>query len=438
MATAVTLSAMAGGATGAATDGDAPPTAPPSVRRGLPVVNGWSAGGVRLFAALLVLLQLIQGVSAASGLASTPFTQSYYLITYRQGFVRRGLFGEGLHLLFGVPTRSEVNLVADLESLVTLVAVLVVIDLLVRRGTGASYAMALVVAASPFTVDYLVADHRPDILALAVLVVLGVVLLRAGPWLWPGLFGVGLAFGALVLVHEDVVLVQVPWAVALVCVATLGSRGRLVGAGATEVGGTLLRRVAAVLGPPALAMVAVVTYGLPSAQKVRSLQRDVATFHLGPGTMFDYLPDTVSQSIRRVWSISTSSMAHTLVLGGVILVLQVAWVVRWTHPNACSPFLRTGNRGLGLVVTTVIGVATLALFATGVDWLRWFANCGAAWLVVQAFSILLLEPAPDRREPAGRVQLSPWLPALAVYLAAIPPLDLLATSGLIKHYLFFT
>jgi hypothetical protein len=35
----------------------------------------------------------------------------------------------------------------------------------------------------------------------------------------------------------------------------------------------------------------------------------------------------------------------------------------------------------------------------------------------------------------ARVHLSHWLPALAVYLALVPPLDVLYVTGELKHFL---
>ena len=109
-----------------------------------------------------------------------------------------------------------------------------------------------------------------------------------------------------------------------------------------------------------------------------------------------------------------------------------------------------------MLAATVI-VTTAILFATGFDWVRWFADCGAAWLVVQAFVPLLagesghvgdLAPSLRTGRSAGhpdaptegrapRIQLSRWLPALAVYLAAVPPLDDLFITGQLRHFLFF-
>ena len=40
-------------------------------------------------------------------------------------------------------------------------------------------------------------------------------------------------------------------------------------------------------------------------------------------------------------------------------------------------------------------------------------------------------------ESPVRVGLSHWMPAVAVYLAAIPPIDVTLTAGLLRHFFFF-
>ena len=119
------------------------------------------------------------------------------------------------------------------------------------------------------------------------------------------------------------------------------------------------------------------------------------------------------------------------------------------RPRLSSTFTRRGNRALGTGLSALILVTTALLFATGFDWVRWFADCGAAWLIVQAFTVLLdgsSEPesgsdppgsSRTERQPATttRVYLSHWLPALAVYLAVVPPLDILFATGQLRHFL---
>ena len=411
--------------------------------------TGWSVGEVRGFVGLLVALQVLQGVFDRIPTGNVQFTDSYYLVTYHHGFVRRGLLGEVLRLVFGVPTRGEVDLTADIVVALAIGAVLVTAELLIRRGTASSYAAAVLVVATPFTIDFFIVDRRPDLVAVVVLVALGIVLVKVSRALlvWLAVFGLG--FAATVLVHEDVILVQVPWAIVLVTVATLGRDGVVAGQPRTGVARTLVARLAVLVAPPLIATAALLGYGLPSSARVSALASDVAEFHFVGNTVFTYLPDSIATAVRQVGAIPDSAKAITLVLGLVLVALQLGWVAWWVRPRLWSAFTRRGNRALGVGLAALILVTTTLLFATGFDWVRWFADCGAAWLIVQAFTVLLggsAEPdsgstAPEsgttERQPAttARVHLSHWLPALAVYLAVVPPLDVLFVTGQLRHFL---
>ena len=58
------------------------------------VPAGWSTGEVRGFVALLVVLQVLQGVFDRVPKGNVQFTETYYLVTYHHGFIRRGLLGD--------------------------------------------------------------------------------------------------------------------------------------------------------------------------------------------------------------------------------------------------------------------------------------------------------------------------------------------------------
>jgi hypothetical protein len=419
--------------------------------------TGWTLGGVRIFAALLVTLQVIQGLSDPIPIGNVRFTESYYLVTYNHGFIRRGLLGEGMHLVFGLPTRSEVDVTADVVVALAIGAVLLTMELLIRRASPRSCAMALLLAASPFTIDFFLVDRRPDLLALALLVALGLVLTRPARAVLPGLIAIGIGFGAMVLVHEDVILVEVPWAIVLVVMATVQQDGS-PGADRNRVGRASVRlRLGVLLGPPVLATLTVLAYGLPSSKQVAELRADVSSLHFTGNTVFTYLPESIGTSMRLVGSIPTSAKAWTLLLGLVLIALQLAWTVAWVRPGFGNVLARSGHQLIGVLMVATIVIATVILFATGFDWVRWFADCGAAWLIVQAFCCLLpgasggdgdLEATDLGRQPErhlaatyeasiSRIHLSHWLPALAVYLAAIPPLDDLFITDQLRHFLFF-
>ncbi len=410
----------------------------------------WSPGAVRLLAFGLVAFQVVQGTYAARANANDPFVESYYLITYRHGFVRHGLMGEVLRLV-GAPTSASTGKIASfVVAAVMVVALLVAIELLIRRRSASSAAMAVLLAASPFCIDFALVDRRPDLVAIALLVVLGLVVTRVRSHQVAWLAAVGVGFGAMVLVHEDVVLIELPWAVVLVAVATLGRTGRMFGRPSDgsenqadrRVAAQLMARLAALGVAPLLAALAVLLSGVPSPGQVARLRADVVGFSYKNQTEFGYLRQTLSQSFHLVGSMPRFVQRDTMAVGLVLVALQVIWVVRWVVPGLWEPFARAGNRAVGALVAAIVSGATVLLFATGFDWLRWFCDCGASWLVVQAFAVLVLAPAPGdgrggQRADRQRIPLPAWLPAAAVYLAAMPPLAAVATGGPFHPFFFF-
>ena len=139
--------------------------------------------------------------------------------------------------------------------------------------------------------------------------------------------------------------------------------------------------------------------------------------------------------MQLVGAIPTEGKVRTILLGVVLVALQLGWVTAWVRPRLGGVFIEAGQRALGVGLGAVLVAATVVLFGTGFDWLRWFADCGASWLVVQAFAALLAAAEPGPSPPPARVHLSHWLPALAVYLALVPPLDVLYVTDELKHFL---
>ena len=415
--------------------------------------------------------------------ANDPFVESYYLITHRHGFVRHGLMGELLYLV-GAPTSASTGKAASFAvAIVMIVALAVAIELLIRQRSAPSAAMAVLLAASPFCIDFALVDRRPDLVAIALLVVLGLVVTRVRSHHVAALAAVGVGFGVMVLVHEDVALIELPWAVVLVAVATLGRSGRIFGGPSDDRSGQADRRVAlrltarlAALGvAPFLAALAVLRSGVPSPGQVARLRADVVGFRYKGRTELDYLRQTLSQSFHLVGSMPRFVQRDTIAIGLVLVALQAIWIMRWVAPGLWEPFVRAGNRALGAVVAVIVSGATVLLFVTGFDWLRWFCDCGASWLVVQAFAVLVLAPSPGdarsgrraawARFPSGerathaalaapssssavggsgrggprgqQIPLPAWLPAAAVYLAAMPPLAAVATGGPLHSFFFF-
>jgi hypothetical protein len=245
------------------------------------------------------------------------------------------------------------------------------------------------------------------------------------------------AFGALVLVHEGVLLIEVPWAAVLVAGAILAREPSLTGPAGPPVRRRLATALAVVVGPAVAAAAAVALWGRPDRAQVAGLRADAAPLHLHGHTVTSYLGDSLSANVHLVAELSTSAKVLTPLVGVILVAVQALWICRWVGGPFWRPLLGPGNRLVGAGLLAVVALAAIALFATGFDWLRWVADCGGAWLVVQGFWTLL---APDR-VPADRptarpsAGMSSWVAVAAVYLAALAPLDALVVMGNLGHYL---
>ena len=184
----------------------------------------------------------------------------------------------------------------------------------------------------------------------------------------------------------------------------------------------------------------------------------MAGLHLTGNTVFTYLPNSIHASIDQVGAIPASAMARTLVLGVCPgrPATRLGDSMGAAPPGAGSGGPRPSTRG-PRTGDGDLWPRRAVLFATGFDWVRWFADCGAAWLIVAGLrhdvgrwqSGRMTETGrPDGRirstdsagagyPGAGPIHLSRWLPALAVYLAAVPPLDVLFVTDQLRHFLLF-
>lgn len=379
----------------------------------------WRITYVRVLAYALLVVQVVQAVDARRYLS--PYMQSYWVVTYRHGFVRRGLTGEIIRPL-GAASSSAVANAAWLVAAVTVVAVIVLMELLFRRRTPAACALGVLLACSPFVIDYAVYQRRPDLLGIPLLVLFGIGLLYARRRV--AAVGLCLAFGVLtalvVLVHEAIALYALPWALVMICVVT-STRAEPRTASRRP-----LALIAAFAVPALIALMVVGLWGRASTTQVTRLGRDASFLERGTrpdGTprvlAFDFLHDTPSAALDRVRAIPGDTKLGILTLGAILVALQGAWVWWWARPRLKDGLVRSGPVLSALCIISVVGGAVL-LFATGVDWLRWVALVGSAWLVTCAVSILARDDGTERPD---RVEVPILLPVAAIYLAALTPLD---------------
>jgi len=390
--------------------------------------KAWSASKLRLLVYSLLAFQLASAASLRASLF--PFIRSYWVISYDHGFVRRGLTGSLLQLVAGPPTTVSIEIAAFTVAAFAIAALVVLIELLIRRRSSAAAGLAVLLACSPFTAEYLAFQRRPDLLAVPVLVGFGIAMVRAPGRRRAWCVAAGLAFAVLALAHEAVVLQTVPWAVLLTVVLTAERRTDARSDIREEV-----RDLAWLSVPPAVVFLIVGRYGLPGPARVAEIRADAARFRWAPGTtMLDVLGDSVRDSFARVLALPHGSLLATVVLGALLVAVHAQWLSKSTHVSVVRAALTARPRLLGVGSAVAVAVGGLVMFATGIDWLRWIAGSALLWLLVSAI-VLLARDDPDRTESDSPVVLPRWVPPAAIYLALLLPLGELVTAGQAVHIL---
>lgn len=353
--------------------------------------------------AVLFALAALIAFQLASAQLRVGDQLSYWLINYRFGFIRRGLGGQLMLWLGGGELPLPLLQAASYATVVIpLVALGTLMWLLVRRFTQSSVLLALLLAASPWTVQALADAKRPDQFGLAFLVAAGssVVVARTGRRI-ALMAAVGLVGGVLVLVHEASLLV---WGVmALPLVASTPRKA------VAQFADALL-----LFGPGVLAATSVLLLGRSGPGVVADLlsQPEVGRYSELPVTHPHYasiivhMGDGLTDSVSFVLTMEPWRMAAMLLFGASLAGFH------WFFLRAWAPEVKFAFAGWrGRTAWTLVMASVAIVFATGVDWPRWFASFGTGVLVVGG---LLLLRAPG---PRWDGRLDPWAAAAAVYLA---------------------
>lgn len=325
--------------------------------------------------------QLVQGMWP---LAADPLSRSYWAIDYSQGFIRRGLGGAMVDLLPGPVSHAQVTGVVWVTALAALAAVA---WLIVRLQRGGHEALALLLAASPFTIDQLAQNRRPDEWGIVVLVLVGMVV--AARWegrrWWTSLAGLAVAQAALVLMHETTLLLIGVWVFPLLMSrADMSWSQRWASAGVYAV-------------PSVAALAALILWGQATAGQVAALsERAIAQGVLAPaevdGSILWFLAQTPTESMAMVSGFGVTRIAMVVVWAVLMVAVHAVWVRRIT---------------LAWWTLIPVAIGTLAVFVTSLDWPRWSTMAGMCWLVTVS-AVSLTRPA--RRGEA-------WMLAVGVYLA---------------------
>jgi hypothetical protein len=377
----------------------------------------------------LLAFQLASAVSVRDSLF--PFIRSYWVISYDHGFVRRGLTGSALEVVAGPPTTATIEIAAFTVAAFAVGALVILIELLIRRRSSAAAGLAVLLACSPFTAEYLAFQRRPDLLAVPVLVGFGIALARAPHRRRAWCVAAGLAFGVLALAHEAVVLQAVPWALLLVVVLAAGHRGDARSDAREEV-----RNLAWLSVPPAAVFLIVARFGLPGPTRVAEIRADAARFHWPRDTtMLDVLGDSIRDSFARVLAVPHDELIATVLLGALLVAVHVLWLSKSTHVSVVRAAVTERPRLLGAGSVAAVALGGVVTFATGIDWLRWIAGSALMWLLVSAI-VLLVRDDSHRTQSESGVVLSRWVVPMAIYLALLSPLGELVTAGDAVHLLF--
>ena len=352
-------------------------------------------------------LCLVQAITAAA-VSTSGFIESYWLIDYQHGFVRRGLGGELLRIATGgQPSGTAITAMVVTTAVVSAGCALILIELLIRRFTKATVLMALLLAASPFLIDQMVLHRRPDQFGLLALFAVGVVCAYRRH-LAINLAAVGFMLAALTLVHEGALLFYGVFCVPLILAAL------------PEI--NLVRRLALVavtVGPALVVALFVLAFGRLQQDAITSMEA-YATTRLGDQpTVLSYMDDSVGTSIQIVAQFGPVRQILMLIIGAALVAAHWLWIRHWIGTR----WMRLGGVPRAVWWTAALGVAVPVVFTfgTGVDWMRWFGVFGSSALMVVGF-LVLIDAMSTVSSRSGTVTLTVGQVAAAMYLTLLVPM----------------
>jgi len=210
--------------------------------------------------------------------------------------------------------------------IVPLIAIVALLEFLVRMGSREALLTALLVASSPFLVHQLVYQQRPDQLGIVVLIATTVGIVRAGRPLLIAAAS-GLAFAAVAFVHEGIFFYYVPFAM-IVAAVTISDRREQI------------RATGLLFVPPALATAFIGIFGHVSQQQVDAFTRAAPPEVAGSpdiGHFREYMGDTIPTALQHVYDevggnakiIATTAFSTVLLVG-----LTGYWLSRWSRANS--------------------------------------------------------------------------------------------------------
>jgi hypothetical protein len=363
---------------------------------------------------------------------TTIYWISYYVADYDNGFVRRGLAGE---VLDAIP-RSDYFAAARTLVWASIIVYFSALGALAWhmffRGNGSErrIVVALLIPVLPFSVSYALLGPRPELFAASALLALGMSLLHVktarSTVVCCTLYGA--VIGALAFVHEGIPLEFALGGVLAVLVL------------ARAVTGWLQRFcLISVVGPGLFATGLICIFG----------RRDVAanlcaqvphgamknTFAVPSGKFWDYVlqrfhsdsdyHDWACQHIVRRFDEGVATALHTVAhsgfavltagfVHGMLVCLGVLWLIGYFTGVSFKEFIRAIRGGLLLPIMAV--ALFVPVFATGVDWIRWWTV-----ILINIASIYLIfavdRPELEKPVPAKQVKI---FAVVVLVLACVP------------------
>lgn len=363
---------------------------------------------------------------------------SYYAANYDSGFVRRGLAGELIELF---PTQDYFLGARSLMALsvgLYLAALLVLIRQVLNGGARSErrVVVSLLIPVLPCAASFALMGPRPEFVAGAAFLVFIVVLTRSTTVrsvvissLCYGLFIAVMAFA-----HEAIAIEFVLGAVLAIAVLAHvdNATTRRLCLGLATVPGLIALGVISVFGRKDLA-----------PQICASIPHKVMqdTFKVPPDKLMDYAQghfesvadyhdwvcrhivptfnDSVSVAMHTVWNLGLPLLAGGFIHGMLVCLLTI-WLVAYFTGVPVREFLRN-IRG-GLVIPAIALAMMIPIFATGVDWIRWWA---IITINIVCVYLIFASGRPEIEGPVSRKQLKVFV-GVAIFLACVP---LAGTAG---------
>lgn len=343
------------------------------------------------------------------------YWMSYYTADYRQGFVRRGLAGELVHLVPGHYFAATLAL-RWLSTAIYLcgLATIAGVVLFARPRSKRRLLVALLIPLLPFGVPFAAFSARPDLFGGAALALFGsaLVFARSRAVAMGCCVAYGVAIAVLTLVHEAIGLQFALGAVLAIIVlgGALGNSQRL-GVLAAVTPGVLVAAVVAAFGRHHIAsrLCAAVPHHLmanpfATVTSPRTLMRFVIDGKASQTDYHDwvcrnvmpYYDNGIVDAMRTVGHIGALGLTVSLIFGAA-----AAAVTMWGLSELSGVPLRAFVEALhGRMAWVAAGLLLIVpVFLTGYDWTR--------WLTIVAFDVAVVFVLFAARRPEIEQQPTP-------------------------------